>query len=158
MAACPNCGGRVAQSARFCPRCGAPQKEGVRPSLQVFPPPAPAQGQSGRTTRERWDVCEIGWWHGYVKADFFALALGADQNDFEAARSPQFWWVRSDPPASDHDGAREAHEALVHKLLDNGWEPMGRGAVWYAQRFRRPAGSLRVLGADPQADTGSSHA
>jgi hypothetical protein len=103
-------------------------------------------------------VCEIGWWHGYVKADFFALALGADQHEFEAARSPQFWWYRSDPPGSDHEGARSAHEALVHKLIDNGWEPMGRGAVWYSQRFRRTAGSLRVLGADSQNDAGSSHA
>jgi zinc-ribbon domain len=135
MALCPNCGANLSQRARFCSRCGAPQRDvaGFAPSAQ--------------------DVCEIRWWRGYVKAEFYALALDEDGQESEIARSAQFLWRRSDPPAPDHARATAAHEQLVARLTAAGWEPLGKAVPWYAQRFRRPATGLRVLARDE--DTGS---
>ncbi|MGH2995248.1 MAG: zinc ribbon domain-containing protein, partial [Gaiellaceae bacterium] len=119
MAHCPNCGANVPQRARFCPRCGAPQRE-------VGGFASPAQ-----------DVCEIRWWHGYLKAEFYALAVGEDGQESEIARSPQFFSRRGNPPTGDHEKATAAHEKLVARLTAAGWEPLGKAVPWYAQRFRR---------------------
>jgi hypothetical protein len=139
MLVCFNCGGRVGRTARFCPGCGASQKNG----LGANPAPLP-----GTRAREPWDVCEIVWWRGYVKSEFFVHAVGADQGEYEVARSRQFWWRNSEPPPPDHKGAQAAHEALVEKLEAAGWEPLGKATPWYAQRFRRHAAGLRVLTAE----------
>ena len=136
-AICSNCGGRVGQTARFCVRCGAPRTDGA----EAVPFP-------GARTREQWDVCEIAWWRGYVKSEFCALALGADRGEYEAGRSRQFRWHRSESPPPDHRRARAAHDELVQKLVDAGWEPLGEATPWYMQRFRRRAVRLRVLGGD----------
>jgi hypothetical protein len=29
----------------------------------------------GSRADERWDVCEIGWWRGYLKSEFYAIAV-----------------------------------------------------------------------------------
>lgn len=130
MALCANCGAKAPQRARFCPRCGAPQ------------------GEAGGFAQQRQDVCEIRWWHGYVKADFYALAIGEDGREAEIARSPQFFWRRDDPPTGDHEKATAAHEQLVAQLTAAGWKPLGKAKPWYAQRFRRNATGLRVLTRD----------
>jgi hypothetical protein len=135
---CPNCGGGVGQTARFCPGCGAPQQKG---------PGAPTQ-LPGARAREPWDVCEIVWWRGYVKSEFYVHAVGADRGAYEFARSRQFWWRKTEAPPADHKGARVAHNALVEKLRAAGWEPLGKASPWYAQRFRRHAAGLRVLTAE----------
>jgi hypothetical protein len=135
MPLCSNCGGKTPQSARFCPRCGAPQREhgGVVPHLQ--------------------EVCEIRWWRGYIKGEFYALGVGEDGQESEIARSPQFFWRGSDPPPGDHEKATAAHEQLVAQLTAAGWKRLGKAAPWYAQRFRRHATGLRVLAPGP--DDGS---
>jgi hypothetical protein len=129
MSSCPNCGGPIPDDARFCPRCGAPQRE----SGDSAPPPAAG-------APERWEVCEIVWWRGYLKSEFFAVA-----GDRELARSPGFRWRRGEPPPQDDSRAREAHDKLVQRLTALGWEPLGQAIPWYAQRFFRHATGLRVV-------------
>jgi hypothetical protein len=133
VALCSNCGGKTPQSARFCPRCGAPQRE--QPSVVV---------------PHLQDVCEIRWWRGYVKSEFYAVAVGEDGQESEIARSPQFFWRSDHPPPGDHDKARAAYEQLVARLTGAGWKQLGEAMPWYAQRFRRHATGLRVLA--PGAD------
>lgn len=137
---CSNCGSKVGQTARFCSRCGAPQRGAA--DVQE---PSEFRAQRGF---ESWEVCEILWWRGYLKSDFYAWALGSDQREYEVGRSSQFFWRRPDPPPPDHERARTAHEALVERLVKGGWEPLGAATPWYAARFRRHATGLRVLTGD----------
>jgi hypothetical protein len=103
----------------------------------------------GNRPYEHWDVCEIGWWRGYVKSEFYAIALGPDRREYDAGRSRSFLWRKAAPPPPEHDRARAAHEALVQKLVDSGWEPLGKANPWFAQRFRRHTTGLRVLSGEP---------
>jgi hypothetical protein len=145
MPACPNCGGRVGQGARFCPYCGVSQR----------PPgtPAPAPAQQGAVV-DRWELCEISWWRGYVRSEFCANAVGADGTEYEVGRSRPFRWRRAEPPPADHPDARPAHEAFVSWLTERGWEPIGDGFPWYALRFRRHAAGLRVLAGEVESAGG----
>ena len=102
----------------------------------------------GSRAHEHWDVCEIGWWRGYLKSEFYAIAVGPDRREYEAGRSRQFVWRKEAPPPLEHDRARAAHEALVQKLVESGWEQVGEASPWYAQRFRRHARGLRVVSGD----------
>jgi zinc-ribbon domain len=134
MPSCPNCGGPTPDDARFCPRCGAPQREGAGSG-------PPHSGQAP----ERWELCEIVWWRGYLKSEFIAVA-GARELD----RSPQFRWRSGDPPPHDDAGARNAHDQLVQRLTALGWEPLGQAIPWYAQRFCRSTSGLRLLAGDTE--------
>lgn len=136
MATCPNCGGRVGSGARFCPRCGVPQRP-----IGATPPPATGEPPAS----VRWELCEIALWRGYVKSEFYATGVGPDGAEYEVARSRGFRWRRSEPPPVEHEAARAAHEGLVQRLRDSGWVPIGEGSTWYARRFRRHATGLRVL-------------
>lgn len=113
---------------RFCPRCGAPLKEpGSEPALRRGRMAlAPVGGGQS-------DLCEIECWHGYFKCDFVARAVGTD---VEVARSRLFRWRRPDPPPAEGEPLA-AHEELVERLRELGWEPQGTPRPWYAQRFRR---------------------
>lgn len=133
MPSCANCGSETPADARFCPRCGAPLREGAADAPDAPPPPFvfPAEG---------WELCEIAWWRGYFKSEFYAVADGR-----ELARSRTFRWRVETPPAPDHQAASAAHEALVGRLRKAGWEPLGQAIPWYAQRFRRQSAGLRLL-------------
>lgn len=135
MPSCPNCGGPTPDDARFCPRCGAPQR------LSGADPVPPRTGQAP----ERWELCEIVWWRGYVRSEFFAVA-----EDRELVRSPRFRWRRREPPPRDDAGARDAHDKLVQRLTAMGWEPLGPAIPWYAQRFYRHPRGLQLLTSETQ--------
>lgn len=124
---CSNCGQELPDGARFCWRCGAPTGE---PTLRAgeFTDMRPSQ-PSG------YEVCEIDYWRGYLKCDFYARSVPVESGQ-EVARSPLFLWLRNIPPQRDGK-ALAAHTALVQRLLDAGWEPHGTRGPWYAQRFRR---------------------
>ena len=146
MPSCANCGNETPADARFCPRCGAPQREGpagasdAPASRVVFP-------------AEGWELCEIVWWRGYVRSEFCAVADGR-----ELARSRSFRWRAERPPAPDHEAARAAHEGLVARLKEAGWEPLGQAVPWYAQRFRRQSAGLRLLARESGEAAGESSA
>jgi hypothetical protein len=111
-------------------RCGIPQRRGEGPHGAV----APAAAVGSRN--ETWVVCEVVWWRGHSRSDFYARAIAPDR-DVEVARSPEFWWPHANPPPPEHAQAHAAHAALVRKLISTGWEPLGGSSPWYAQRFRR---------------------
>jgi hypothetical protein len=84
----------------------------------------------------RLEFCQIGWWRGYVKSEFYADAIGPEGDRYRAGTSPEFRWWRSTPPERTK-AAVAAHEALVAKLLRAGWEPEEQGFDWYEARFSR---------------------
>jgi hypothetical protein len=85
-----------------------------------------------------WELCEIACWRGYLKADFYARRVGSDD---EIARSPMFRWRGDDPPPREGKFLA-AHEQLVSRLVNNGWQALGDARPWYAQRFRRRIAGL----------------
>jgi hypothetical protein len=123
---CGQCGYEAAQDDRFCAHCGASLREARPPRSLVVMPAA---------EMSRWETCEIECWHGYVRCDFYARGL-MPAGDGEVSRSPLFWWRHRDPPPQE-GSALIAHEALVDRLLADGWEPAGARRPWYARRFRR---------------------
>jgi len=137
MTSCANCGSGLPGSARFCPTCGAPQDLG---RLVAAPSSAPLPRQ-----QSAWEVCEIRWWHGSIASEFYALAFDPLRGEYVAARSPSFWWTRSQAPSTPGERLRVAHEVLVKELEAAGWEPFDQAAPWYARRFRRRALSLDAL-------------
>jgi cell division septum initiation protein DivIVA len=82
-----------------------------------------------------YEECEIAWWHGRHRAYFFARAATLDGSD--VGRSPSVRWSGDEAPPRFGPVAA-AHEALVLRLTDEGWEPFDQGEAWYAQRLRRP--------------------
>lgn len=85
---------------------------------------------------ERLWTCEIGWKPGYRKSSFRAMAgpPGAGKRrpigDSPAVR----WTLMGDPEPPTPELAVRVR-ALVHALEAAGWEHIGRGQHWYAQRF-----------------------
>jgi hypothetical protein len=130
---CHQCGYEAAQDDRFCAHCGASLGDARAPRSLVVMPAAETSG---------WETCEIDCWRGYVKCDFYARGLTPTWDE-EVGRSPSFWWWHRDPPPQERS-ALAAHEALVERLLADGWVPTGTRRPWYAQRFRR---SLDGVGA-----------
>lgn len=101
-------------------------------SPPAHPPPTAPAPQAGAA----WETCEIDWWRGYVKSDFYAVAAGADELSAEVARSPAFRWrSAAEPPSTDPIVA--AHDTLVQKLMGAGWEEVASGTSWYRRRYRR---------------------
>jgi hypothetical protein len=83
------------------------------------------------------ELCEILVWRGYAKARFYARLDVDDTDDFAVAESPTFRFHGNGTP-EDTRAARDAHRALVEKLLAKGWEQDDASGPWYAARFRRP--------------------
>jgi hypothetical protein len=129
---CGNCGTGLPAEARFCFLCGAPAAAPVAAAGEALP---------ART-------CRIRLWRGYVRSDFF-VELGDPDGGAAVLRSPSFAWRRDEPPPADRDDVRDAYDALVGRLRDQGWEQVGRLSPWYAQRFRRRDDpSLQAVGED----------
>lgn len=104
------------------------------PAKPLAEPPSPAKLL---VRSEICEICEVRWWRGFVKSDFYAEALRPDGTQYEVGRSPMFWWWRADQPERTHATAA-ALQDLVERLMRAGWEPDGHGATWYQHHFRRP--------------------
>ena len=85
--------------------------------------------------------CEIRWWRGYLKSQFYAHAVTKEGLEVVVARSPMFRWRHAEPP-SPTKAAVAARVALVETLVARGWrvEPTPNDLVtrapWFAGRFR----------------------
>lgn len=78
----------------------------------------------------RMETCRIVFWRGYVKCAFYAVP-----GEGEPIGSPFF---RSRERSPLHSGKPlAAYEALVERLVAEGWEPATRGRAWYSLTFRR---------------------
>jgi O-antigen/teichoic acid export membrane protein len=76
-------------------------------------------------------------WHGDGVQGVFELRPADEEarsGPPVAASSPVPWGWRV-PPAPT-PAARTAHDRLVDGLVRTGWQPCGRGELWFAKRFR----------------------
>ncbi|HEY6694023.1 MAG TPA: hypothetical protein VI006_14340 [Solirubrobacteraceae bacterium] len=110
--------------------------------------------------RELW-TCEIGWKAGYRKSTFRAMAAPPGSGKREPiGESPSVGWtLMADPEPPTPELALRVR-ALVNALEAAGWEHIGRGNHWYAQRLlwrgsgkpqRIPVPELVKTGESPEA-------
>ena len=119
MDQCPRCAEFAAPGTSLCPECGFPLA---------------ALSDAGA---KRVEFCEIRWWRGYLKSDFYATRTGQGASGEILARSPLFRCRRHDlPPESEQ--VKSAHAAVVVELERHGWQRCGGGPPWYRLRFTRP--------------------
>jgi hypothetical protein len=104
------------------------------------PPPAPARRFARATpwppdAAATW-TCEIGWKAGYRKSRFRAMAAppGSDKRQPLGDSPAVSWTLMADPEPPTPDLAVRVR-ALMVALEAAGWEHIGRGPRWYAQRF-----------------------
>jgi hypothetical protein len=103
--------------------------------------PEPAPKAEERVIARGIEHCEIRWWRGYLKSQFYAQAVTKEGIEVVVARSPMFRWRHAEPPAPTK-AAVAARMALVETLVAQGWrvEPTPRDSVtrapWFAGRFR----------------------
>jgi hypothetical protein len=76
--------------------------------------------------------CEVAFWRGFFKGQFYARIWGGDESS-AIATSPMFR-CRS-ATAEQTEECLAALAALHAQLLAEGWEPSGSGRAWYATRF-----------------------
>jgi hypothetical protein len=112
------------------------------PAVQAVPEPAPPP-RSGRFTRPAWPEgteelprCEIEWHAGYVNSRFEAVVHRPNRRRGRAVgASGAFKWLLMGEPDSASPEHRTELRGLASALEAAGWEPAGRGADWYAERF-----------------------
>jgi hypothetical protein len=81
------------------------------------------------------EECEIEWFRGYVKSQFYAVTRQSD-GPSRVLESRWFSWRRVSPPP-DEPPIAAAHDELLHALRREGWELCGRGDEWYRDRLTR---------------------
>ena len=119
---CVNCGTELPDEANFCWKCGI------------------AQPGASEVLAHKWEYCEIlaedASFRFWARFRFSAKAVGP-QGTYMAARSPETF-SSPDPYSSDRKHVA-ACDALVQKLVRDGWEPISeKGPRWYSYKFRRP--------------------
>lgn len=102
--------------------------------------PGRAPKADERVTGGGIERCEIRWWRGYVKAQFYAHAVTTEGLEVVVATSPMFWWRHVEPPAPTK-AAVAARMALVETLVAGGWRvestpgDAAADAPWFAGTF-----------------------
>jgi hypothetical protein len=126
------------------PLAQAPEAVAVPPSSEAPPEEIPAPGPGRRFGRvARWPeeaaalwTCEIDWKSGYLKSSFRAMAAapGAAKRRPLAESAPVRWSLMGEPDPPTPELALRVR-AMVEALEAAGWQHIGRGPYWYAQRF-----------------------
>lgn len=128
---CVACGAELPEEARFCWRCGAPQKAEMESAIE-------------------WEMCETREENVKVGLGlsllphyrFVADAIGP-KGRYVAGESPIY---KGFPPQSIVQRSNDRHfkkanaclNCLIENLTEAGWEPLEtRGDSWYKLRFRR---------------------
>ena len=108
-----------------------PEPEPAPEPVRRFARPAPWPEEA----TELW-TCEIAWKAGYRKSSFRAMAgpPGAGKRR-PFADSPSVRWSLMGEPEPPTPELAIRVRVLVQALEAAGWEHIGRGRVWYAQRF-----------------------
>jgi hypothetical protein len=130
----------------------APQSKPPQQSARAQPPEAPARRAPGATAtvatekrgagwppeaRTLWR-CEIRFDAGYSASRFTAMAQppsGSEGRSRVVARSEPLRWLFMSPPDPKVPEHRGAALALARALRAAGWEVVGRGSGWYAERY-----------------------
>ena len=105
------------------------------------PPPQPPARRFARSApwpaeaAKVW-TCEIDWKAGYRKSTFRAMAgpPGSAKRAPLGEAPPVGWTLMADPEPPTPELALRVR-ALMLALEAAGWQHIGRGAHWYAQRF-----------------------
>jgi hypothetical protein len=122
-----------APEAVLTPAVAAPAPESTPESAPArrFGRPAPWPEEA----HELW-TCELDWKAGYRKSSFRAMAgpPGAGKRRAIGESAAMRWSLMSEPEPPTPELAIRVR-ALVQALEAAGWEHIGRGRVWYAQRF-----------------------
>lgn len=79
------------------------------------------------------EACEIAWWRGYVKSQFYVQA----NSPLDEVLESRLFRFRGGEEPEQAGAAADAHRALVEDLAAAGWVPDGRGEHWFSERFRR---------------------
>jgi hypothetical protein len=90
-------------------------------------PPRPAASVESST-------CEIEWFRGYVKSQFYVLLDAPAEGSWRRIASPWFAWRQAEPPPPLPEIVA-ARDKLLAKLEGDGWKACGRGRAWYSQRL-----------------------
>jgi hypothetical protein len=108
-----------------------PAVEPTQPPARRFARPVPWPEDAA----ELW-TCEIAWRAGYRKSSFRAMAgpPGAGKRR-PFGDSPSVRWTLMGEPEPPTPELALRVRALVRALEEAGWEHIGRGQLWYAQRF-----------------------
>jgi hypothetical protein len=114
-------------------RAGPKRPSALRPVSDPGVVETPTEARQTRLTGNRTQECEVRWWRGYVKSQFFAVATDAGA-DVTVAVSPSFRWRKGKPPPETPEAAA-ALRALVGSLEHKGWKVVGRGEEWFAVRL-----------------------
>jgi hypothetical protein len=126
------------------PLAEAPEAARVPRSAEAPPEEVPAAGPARRFARvahwpeeavELW-TCEIDWKSGYRKSAFRAMAAapGASKRQPLGESAPVRWSLMGEPEPPTPELALRVR-AMVDALEHAGWQHIGRGPHWYAQRF-----------------------
>ena len=144
MPLCKGCGGSYDDKFKFCPYCGRAKPEPVTLNVNV-------------TSDDVWETCEIclvkyveKFTGGLGKLldlskkevwQFEATAIGPQGRYGAAWSKPLKRFYDYDRSGSDtefyQDSCLPKVDALIKKLVSNGWQPTGRGEEWYSEKFRR---------------------
>lgn len=127
-------------------RTGAAPMPAPAPAAAALPPrpiavpPLPAR-RFGRPhpwpeeAASTW-TCEIDWKPGYIRSGFRAMAAApGDPRRTRFGQSRSIKWTLMSEPEPPTDELVEVLRELVTALTQAGWERIGPGGPWYAQRF-----------------------
>ena len=146
---------KLVSASQPTPVSAATGKRGGR-APQAEPTPAPARrsrpASGAAEPGARFETCVIEQWRGYVKSEFFAMAVSPRGSNYLVDRSSTFR-SQGDEPPPETGRAAEVHADLVERLVEEGWEPYGESVPWYRMSFRRRLRpTLRELLDDPEVD------
>lgn len=128
---CAGCGKQLEEAASFCSNCG-----------RAVPNSQRSDGSADQKSMS--EICEVIWRKtdsGGIfsgpKARFYAQAIGSG-GKFVAAESEEFRLSGDGTIDQDDPKTSAAHENIVHKLIQDGWQPVeGTSAIGFDCKFKR---------------------
>ena len=158
MINCNECGQELPDDANYCLRCGRPQTADALAARQVDGPWETGRIRSKVLRKERFSrMCSC---------SFVLEAIGQAGTYIADQSRPFDYYFGYDPlahgsgfvPVNENRTTRAAFDAMVSRIVANGWEPVPYQDSWYQCHFRRrapaparrPVRALRALGQDCQ--------